>query len=247
MSAKKSVVDVKASVLDAGATLTAAIIAFNVRVRPLLGKFDDIDYEECMDELRISLRVPICRLAKLVVPDIQQKLDEFIIADERDFTVNSATHGNDAEGSNNELIEIKTSRCKKKDKYKCNFNWPLTNVDARSTVKKTKAARHRALLRKIDEKTGNGGYAILRLYDHKGAVIMKDYELSNAFLRGFFSHITFGKCNNFNMGCRRCRTCNEWHRIKTFADISSEMSKDGRVLTDTEWKSLVNARVSANC
>ena len=227
------------SVENEAAILAIAIASFTQKVSPVLALADKRTLKTLMDTIQAQVRVPICRVAKLIVPDIQQKIDEFIIADERGLVVNKETHGADAQDHDGGHVEIKASTCLKKNGFKCNVNWPLPKG---ATV----ALRRIKLLAKIDAKTGNGGYALIRMYNHMH-VTMKDYKLCNAFLVGYFSHLTYGKCNNHNMGCTRCVSCKEWHRVEAYAEVSREMEEDGRVLSSNEWNTLVKRSFASQC
>ncbi len=54
-----------------------------------------IDDSRITPEIRQVLTVPLCQMAKAIVPNIQSKVDEHVFAAQHGFSVNDRIHGAD--------------------------------------------------------------------------------------------------------------------------------------------------------
>lgn len=197
---------------------------------------DSIEKESVDDEICDLLRVPICLFAKLVVPDIHQKVNEIVYADRNDLTVNKKQHGADLFQTNVETgqrshVEHKKSRCPRRGR-RCNFNWRLP------PARLPKEERRKKLLKSISEKTGGPeGHAVLEIVDGMDR-LLHSYKLAGSFLLGYFSRIELGKSDNHNMGCARCSRCRKFHRMEKLQLYNNSFIKNG-YLTEQEWNQLL--------
>lgn len=196
---------------------------------------DECKDGETVDEAACALlQLPVCMLARLVVPNFEKKANEIIYACQNDLLVNQAQHGADllTRGANGAKshIEHKKSQCTRSRRY-CNFNWPLPPAHLPAEKRRQK------LLLSILEKTGGPeGHAILEVVSGLGKVIAS-YKLSGAFLYQYFSRVALGKSDVHNMGCARCKTCGGFHRVQRLQHYSQLLDSKGQ-LTEAEWSSL---------
>lgn len=187
------------------------------------------------------LRVPICLVADIVVPDIRQKIHEIIYANEHSLSVNKNQYGADlfkidASSGDESHIEHKTSKCLRN--RRCNFNWPIP------PARLPKEERRKRLLKSIAEKTGGPeGHVVLEIVNGVSRPI-KTYKLSGRFLIDYFSRLQLGECNNHNMGCNRCRKCGEFHRLQKLQIYSNCLEKKGH-LTPEEWKEVFSKTIQS--
>lgn len=172
------------------------------------------------------LAAPLARLAKLIIADIHQKVDEIDYASTHGLTVNPASTGYDLADAKGNHFELKVSICKSPIK-RCNFNWPVPN-GASDTL------RRAALLTSVAEKV-RGGKAIFLIRNGIGHTL-KQYELSERFLLGYFARIKIGKCDNHNMGCEWCHQCNTFHRLDAFQTASDAIADDPNAIV--VWEKL---------
>jgi hypothetical protein len=171
------------------------------------------------------LAVPLCRLAKIIIPDINQKVDEIVYAADHNLQVNRAAHGADLHDADGNHYELKVSVCKQPLK-RCNFNWPVPKGG-------NEADRRARLLASVREKV-KGGYARFIVRNGVGADLFT-YTLSEEFLVGYFSRIRLGKGGNHNMGGEYCTRCECFHRLIRYHMASMHLAK-GKSL---EWTDLV--------
>jgi hypothetical protein len=214
--------------------LAAQLTAFYAAIQSN-AKTDDLVIPE---SIRSVLLAPMCRVARLLLPDSVQKMDEVIYADEMGLAMNEALHGHDLlHPETGAHIELKTSVCKRKQRRHANFLWPIPGkVDA--------ADRREKLVASVKEKC-KGGYAIFQIKDGLGRRV-KSYQLSEAFLSGYFTHVTLGKSASHNMGCEQCRVCGEFHRLMYFEHASKLMDEaveNGQVL-ELAWDEILAVRAS---
>ena len=187
------------------------------------------------------LSVPLCKLTKMVVPDVQRKIDEIVYADLKGMKVCEGEHGADlvdVEGNNHEL---KVSSCKKGTNYKCNFNWPIpagSNVERRrekllaSIVEKTggnsnenvvRFSRPNASCDAKRQKEKGGGFEMVAK-DARGQDVLNEYSLSGIFVYHYFKRLPkFPTSTTYNFGCERCYKCNEYHRLQRLVRYDERM------------------------
>jgi hypothetical protein len=182
-------------------------------------------------EVRAALTVPLCRLTKMIIPNVHQKIDEHVYAaDHPEYVVNAHQHGADlvAVGDATHKRELKVSVATVANKHTCNFNW---NVPA---LGKPLAVRRAELLASVREKTAGGG-ATFVIRDGLGRELAS-YTLSDVFLQGYFARIPLGdKTRNHNLRAARCPSCHAFHRLaklQKFSDLYRE-------LTAAEWASVM--------
>lgn len=208
------------------------------------------DYKQLISEINPIVAVELCRFVKLFIPNIGQKIDEIIKAEELNvkrqqgtkrisqeyteapttFFVSPKQHGadlvelNNSNGKKQSHLEIKASTVTEK-KWKCDFMW---NVPSGSSVDE----QREKLIKSVTEKTRNGR-AIYRILDGRTNVI-KEYEFESEFLVEYFKHINItDKTTKYNMGCERCKKCGSFHRLdkiekfqKTFLRQAKTLSKE---------------------
>lgn len=94
--------------------------------------------------IHYTLAAPLCKMAKLIVPDIRNKLEEIVQADNYEgIYVLRDMHGADAFNAENDQFEIKVSAPSlKNDKMRSNFNWIIPH----STSKGLSIAQKKAQL-----------------------------------------------------------------------------------------------------
>jgi hypothetical protein len=173
------------------------------------------------------LAVPLCKIVRLLIPSVHQKIDEIVYAEEHKLVVQEKQHGADLKGSDGKSIELKTSKCTVRSPN-CNFNWPLAAC-------KNEVERKEKVLKSIKEKTGNGGEAVLIVKDGLDREIAK-FRLSGVFLHEYFSRLTLGKSPNYNMGCKRCGTCLKFHRLEKLQAASTLYGQDPN---SVDWGALL--------
>lgn len=173
---------------------------------------------------------PLCRLTKIIEPNVGKKIDEIIYVyehAEENLVVNDKQHGADLLTENGDHIEIKTSVCKKTKGMRANFNWPLPKGN-------TEEERRKNLLDSIKEKTEGGGLITIAK-DINGTVLQK-YKISHWFLMGYFSRVPFRTCDVYNMACNQCETCKHFHRLSKMQQYSDLMVKEGlQDLNEEQW------------
>jgi hypothetical protein len=179
--------------------------------------------------------VPMAVLLKIAMPDVQQKLNEFIFAAENpNLTVNKHQHGADLKDKrDNSSVEHKVSVVTK-TKPRCNFNWPIPKGA-------TEQERRANLLESIRTKT-KGGKAVLQVKNGLDTELTS-FHFQCEFLMEYFSRITLGESNNHNMGCTRCGDCGDFHRLRALADLQQ---KPPALRTEAHWKAALAER-PAHC
>jgi hypothetical protein len=174
------------------------------------------------------LEPALCSLAKLVIKDCHQKMDEKIYAHENGYSVCENQHGPDLKDGKGNFTELKVSRCTGKIK-KCNFNWHLPKATS-------EPERRTKILESIRAKTEGGG-AHLLIKDGKDRQIAK-FVLSHEFLMEYFSRIKIGRCDNHNMGCSMCASCTKFHRLEALQQANDVFSVYGRMAVD--WSLVIS-------
>ncbi len=180
------------------------------------------DLADIPPEVAAQLRVPLCRVTRRVVPDVQTKINEIVRAADENLTVSTSLHGHDLEGEDGRRYEEKTSRVIRRTS-KCNFSWPLP-------AGCTPVLRRAKLLQSIDEKTGGGGGAIFTINDAMGREL-KTYRLSGAFLLEYFKCLPFtDKQFKHNMGSTFCWTCKSCPRMDHIQQANDVFKKNHGVV-----------------
>lgn len=166
------------------------------------------------------LKVPLCRLTKTMVPNVQRKIDEIVTAQKLNLVVCESERGADMKDNNGNSFELKVSICRKTDNYKSNFIWPIP----------TGENNKEKLLRQVAVKTeGPGGGAYFTAKNQRGEVL-NEYFISGKLLYSFFEYLPLKKRKNYNFGSERCNACESYHRLDRF----KEWDKKGMVVTSSE-------------
>jgi hypothetical protein len=177
------------------------------------------------------LTVAICRLALAVVPDIQTKIYEHIVAEELSATVCEKLTGPDLITDDGKTMEIKMSRVIQKTK-KCNFAWPIPEG---STIDE----RRQRLIASAKVK----GDARCDLVDGR-AKLIKTYSLKADFLAAFFSRIPIEqKSQKINLGSTFCHKCSTCSRMDKFQSLSDKFPK----LEEKDWEKALMREKTHEC
>lgn len=162
------------------------------------------------------LQVPLCRLAKLLIPNVQRKIDEIVVASDLDMIVSKSEHGADMVDDLGNSFELKVSICTKNEKkpsenYKSNIIWPIPPKKNGEDISKVRVR----LLEQVSEKTnGEKGGAIFILKTKSG-VELNRYFFSGRFLLDYFEHLPLKDgAKNHNFGSARCLVCEKYHRLE---------------------------------
>lgn len=182
---------------------------------------DEAEGDEVDQEVRDALAVSICRMAKLLIPDVQRKIDEIVYAYDHNLEVSSEQHGHDLHDADGNRFELKVSVCKKPT-YSCNINFPVPKGEDRRDK----------LLASVRDKMEGGG-AIFVVRDGKQKELRK-FEFTEAFMLGYFTRLELGKAAVHNLGCKQCRDCKKFHRLEKFQLYSDKLEEDGE-LSDDDW------------
>lgn len=174
------------------------------------------------------LEPALCSLAKLVIKDCHQKMDEKIYAHQNGYSVCTNQHGPDLQDAEGNFTELKVSRCTGKIK-KCNFNWHLPKATSEEE-------RRGKILDSVRAKTKGGG-AHLLIKDGKDREIAK-FVLSHEFLMEYFSRIKIGRCDNHNMGCNMCLSCTKFHRLEAMQRANDVFVLYGKAAVD--WPMVIS-------
>ena len=187
------------------------------------------------------LTVPVCLLAKVLNPDVRQKLDEFLYASNHpELKVNTHQHGADLiDPATGSATELKVATCiqnpkpvkqrngeMKAPKPKAAVMWPIPKPDPKNPER-----RRQKLLKSVEKKTKSGG-AVIRVVNGMQK-LLKEYTLSHSFLMGYFARVPLGVCSAHNMGCLMCPSCKSFHRLDKLQEFSDNMPK-----TEEEWKAV---------
>jgi hypothetical protein len=180
-----------------------------------------------------ALGVPLCRLVKMLIPDVHQKCDELVYAHDH------APHLGVEPGQNGaDLRDARTGACFEHKKsvvraraVRCNFNWPVSSPCL------DKVERRARVLDSIAEKTANGGGAVLRIVDAMDRELFV-YRLDGAFLLEYFRRVPLGKCTVHNMGGARCTTCKRFPRLDKLQAANDTFKRDP---TAVKWPALFAA------
>lgn len=179
-----------------------------------------------------ELLVPLCRLTKIVAPDVRQKLDEHLYAAENaQYEVNPNQHGADLiEKETGSRTELKVATCilnpsarrNKNGVYvkptvKASVMWPMPKYDSQGD----QVERRRKVLASIKAKTDHGG-AVIRVVNGM-QVLLKEYHLSHLFLMGYFERANLGTSTAYNMGGPLCIHCDSFHRLDRLQVYSNKM------------------------
>lgn len=157
------------------------------------------------------LKVSLCRITKLLVPNVQRKIDEISTADELNLIVSKSERGADMLDEFGNKYELKVSVCSAKKSFKSNFNWPIPKCSDTDLTRKK-------LLEQVIEKTGGvegGAYFIAKT---KKGVIVNKYFINGALMYSFFEHLPLHNRSTYNFGSARCNTCHKYHRLEKFLD-----------------------------
>jgi hypothetical protein len=183
--------------------------------------------------LVVLLAAPLARLTKMIIPNVHQKIDEIVYADEQcgKLRVSREQHGHDLSDEQGGHFELKVSVCSKRG-GRCNFNWPVPKADG------TIAGRRAKLVESVKEKT-RGGHAVLQVKDGLQRKIA-EYKLTEPFLVAYFERLPLGKADKHNMACEQCHTCGGFHRMDKLQAASDAMAARKAV----EWRSFFNTMPS---
>lgn len=178
----------------------------------------DKDGRELIDKNMDEIQFEFCKFAKMIIPNIHQKIGEIIEKsnhlENENLIVSKVQHGADLiDKKTGALIEIKESIIFAKTKNKCNFMWniPRGSLENRNI-----------LIESIKGKTGNGGYAKLIIKNHL-AVIIKEYIFNGNFLIEYFTTIPLNpKTSKINMGCQQCSFCKSFHKLDLLLECQKQ-------------------------
>lgn len=168
----------------------------------------------------------MCQLAKLLTPDIQQKLDEYIrAANEPGHQVLAARNGADLKDEKDQSYEYKVSQLKSTGPRKCNFNWNLPNARNKQTNDDPDKRREKLVTNVLNKLDQGRGYAVLEVQDDVRQTLVK-FKLGGGFLVEYFRRLQLGVSTVHNMGCLECKTCKRFHRLDKLQDASDAYDKD---------------------
>ena len=208
---------------------------------------DTKNSETLIKGVREDIQYELCRFAKMMVPNIHQKIDEIIEVDDRrtkskksskDKNCNDDDDDNNNNKSNSheknirvsdksngaDLVNDETDEHSEikvsiltKEK-RCNIMW---NIPAGDTTNE----RRNKLIKSAETKTKNGkAYFIIK---SKSAVELKRYEFGSLFLQEYFRYYDFNeKSSSINFGCTQCKSCKSFHRLDHFKEEETKFNKD---------------------
>lgn len=203
---------------------------------------NDKDNTKIIEELSPMIQYELCKMTKMIIPNIHQKIGEIIELENikkvnPDSIISNKQHGVDIIVNKDSHVEIKESIIKASSGYKCNFNWNVptgTTHDNRTN-----------LINSVNEKTKNG-HARFIIKDHIGKEV-KRYEYSNEFLVEYMKRVDINtKTKNINFGCKQCQKCYSFHRLDTLKKFEQELIKK-HDKTDQDWNGLLSTNVSTSC
>jgi len=186
------------------------------------------------------IRVPLCQTVSVVVPDHRQKLDEYIFASKNpEFKVRQEQNGADLiDVKTQKKIELKTSHTEAKKKYKSNIMFDLSKI-------KSKPKKRDELIKKIKEKTENGGFVI---FPDDNSFYSK-YEFDSDFFIEILKHkeIATTSSTKLNFGSTRCSKCKTYHRLEKMKELQDKYKNDPKGILDAEWNTILNVNIKAQC
>lgn len=195
-----------------------------------INKFLD-SKDEISVESQQLLIVPICRLALTVVPNVQTKIYEHIVAEEIGATVYQTLTGPDLITKDGKTMEVKQSTMKQKTK-KCNFSWPIPTGP---TIKERRQQLVASAIAKGDARCD--------LIDGRTELI-KSYSIKAAFLSKFFSRVPIDeKTKTINLGstfCHKCKTCPRMDKFQKLSDIFPK-------LDENDWENALRKEPKHEC
>jgi hypothetical protein len=180
---------------------------------------DDVDDDKTPipKEITELIQVELCRFAKMVVPNIHQKIDEIIEkANLPEFVVSDKANGADLINSKTDSHrEIKTSVLTKEARCNFMFNVPSGTTNENRTL----------LEQSIREKTKNDK-AVFIIKNKKAKEIAR-YEFGCEFLVWYVGHFpSFSeKTTKINFGCSRCKKCKSFHRLDHLKSMEQQFNK----------------------
>jgi hypothetical protein len=200
---------------------------------------EEEEEESVHDAVASRLTVPLCKLTRLLVPNVNQKIDEIVYAAEHGLEVNQGSKGVDMKDAQGRRIELKVS-CVREKAGLCNVNWPLPPATL------GEAERRLQLIASTKEKVGDGGYAQIVIKNKTGKDIAS-IRLDGAFLIEYFSRLPLPTSNNHNMGCTRCKVCKLFHRLEKLQMCSTAFAKAAFKAEEFDWVSLFADKVKSQC
>lgn len=214
---------------------------------------DTKNSETLIKGVREDIQYELCRFAKMMVPNIHQKIDEIIEVDDRrtkakKSSSSSSNVNNDDNNSNDNNNNITKSNSHEKNirvSDKSN-GADLVNdeTDEHSEIKvsvltkekrcnimwnipsgDTILERRNKLIKSAETKTKNGkAYFIIK---SKSAVELKRYEFGSLFLQEYFKYYDFNeKSSSINFGCTQCKSCKSFHRLDHIKEEETKFYKD---------------------
>lgn len=194
--------------LERAKTLANLLSTFEKSLGVVLNGEIEAEDSPTRDAVQNILQVSLCRLVKLLVPNVQRKIDEIIIASEMNMTVSKSEHGADMTDDDDNRFELKVSLCTKgkmpSTYFKSNFNWPLpTGSDARER-----------LLKQVEEKTGGKKGGVIFVAKTKTGIELNKYLFSGRFMLKYFQHLPLTDSGIHNFGSARCVKCEKYHRLE---------------------------------
>lgn len=179
-----------------------------------------LQHADRKDAKTIAMLTPfVCRLALVVVPDVQTKVYEHIVAEKIGATVCKKLTGPDLLDKDGNPMEVKMSRAASK----VNFAWPIPqgpNI----------AVRRGRLVQSVRQK----GEAICCVID-ENANLVREYRLKQEFLCQLFSRWQIhGSAQKVNLGSTWCKECERCPRMDRFEAASKKFPD----LEDADWSAL---------
>lgn len=194
--------------------------------------------KECSEEdfvkVKEILASPLCKVIKTIVPQVQRKIDEIILANELGFLVCKSERGADIEDDEGNSYEVKTSICQSLKNYKSNFVWPIPKGKNEDETRKK-------LLQQVLVKTEGPEGGVYFIANNIRGVELNRYFLSSQFVISFFQHLPLPKSGTYNFGCERCITCNNYHRLTRLVF----WDKNNIAINDAECE--LYKKISAQC
>jgi len=207
-----------------------AAIQLSKAIDEFYAAIQDSGGDDALDPAVLKLvAAPLCKLTKMIIPNVHQKIDEVAYADDHMLIVCEDQHGADLHDSEGNSFELKVSVCTSR----ANFNW---NIPAGTTSK-----NRRSLLKSVETKTEGGG--AIFVVKSKSSKLLAEYKFSSAFLLAYFARVPLGSSKNHNMGCKQCTNCRKFHRLDKLQQNNDLFEENpGGV----DWNS-VFAPTAANC
>lgn len=187
--------------------------------------------EEEVRRLSKPLIVPVCKMAHVVVEDMN-KVGEYIHAAESDLSVCKSKHGADlVDDRTGDKMELKTVTYRKsKPKAVMTFSFPIG--PATYSVERRRAN----MVAKCREKMAGLGVC-LDVRDHMGKLI-RQYHWSEQFCVAMFERIYIGeRARTYGVSTEMCQSCMALHRIDKITHYSNLFDENGHLSSD-EWARL---------